>query len=186
MSEMGVTKLLLAGLFALTACGGATSPRPAASPASDPETERTAAIYAAAIRQMTTTSDASFGKHPDFPVIYVVDRVDPRAGDPEDLKKEGEPLSEDVKEAILEELADLPIEFISDEDEVVVPVEDGGGVEDDGVVVTVGPIEGDENRVEVGTSLYAGPLAGTWLTYEIQGSGTEWEVTGTIGPIAIS
>ncbi|MGH2738913.1 MAG: hypothetical protein ACRDH6_00270 [Actinomycetota bacterium] len=182
---MRITKLLFAGLFTLTACGGASPVQPADDPP-DPAVERTAAIYATVIRQVTTTSDSTFGKHPNFPVIYVVDRIDPRSGDPEDLKKKGEPISEDVKEAILEELADLPVEFISDEDEVVTPVEEGGGVEENGVVVTVGEITGDENRVEVGTSLYAGPLAGTWLTYEVQGAGTDWEVTGTIGPIAIS
>lgn len=178
--------LLPAFLLLTAACGGATSLRPASGDSPDPEARRTAAIYASVIRQLTTTGDSTLGKHPKFPAIYVVDRIDPKAGDPEVMSEPGEQLSDEVKQAILDELSDLPIQFISNQDEVVGSAEDGGKVRKGGVVVTVGPIEGDEFRVEVGTSFYAGLLAGTWLTYEVQGSGTEWEVTGTIGPIAIS
>jgi hypothetical protein len=47
------------------------------------------------------------------------------------------------------------------------PRRSGGGGKNDGVVITLGPIPEGENRVEVQASLYAGPLAGTWLTYVV-------------------
>ncbi|MGH2651335.1 MAG: hypothetical protein ACRDHK_09010, partial [Actinomycetota bacterium] len=143
-------------------------------------------VYASMIRRLTTTKDSTFGRDPDFPVIFVVDRIDPGAGDPEDTSDRGEQLSEDEKRLIRDRLSDLPIEFVSDEDEVVIPVEDGGGVERNGVVVTLGPIPEGEQRVEVPASLYAGPLAGTWLTYVLEFQEGEWKVTGITGPVAIS
>lgn len=66
------------------------------------------------------------------------------------------------------------------------PRRSGGGVKNDGVVITLGPIPEGENRVEVQASLYAGPLAGTWLTYVVRLSSQGWRVTGTTGPVAIS
>jgi len=53
-------------------------------------------------------------------------------------------------------------------------------------VVTVGPLPEGGAKLEVGASLYAGPLAATWLTYVVEEKAGGWEVTGTTGPVAIS
>jgi catechol 2,3-dioxygenase-like lactoylglutathione lyase family enzyme len=98
----------------------------------------------------------------------------------------GTPLPDEVKRGLLAALSDLPLEFVSDDDTVIIPVEEGGGVKDEGVVVTVGPIPPGDDQVEVEASLYAGPLAATWLTYVVKRSSQGWRVAGTTGPVAIS
>lgn len=158
---------------------------PANDPGPDPATQRVVSIYEAVIRQLVTTEDSTFGPNPRFPVVFLLERARQEAANPE---TEGEevPLSNDVKSQLLEALSDLPIEFISDQDAVIKPVEEGGGVKDEGVVVTVGLIPEGPEQVEVQASLYAGNLAATWLTYVVKRSSQGWRVTGTTGPVAIS
>jgi hypothetical protein len=52
--------------------------------------------------------------------------------------------------------------------------------------LSLGPIDGTGNRVEVANSLWINGLAGQWLTYVVEWRGGTWEVTGTTGPMAIS
>jgi hypothetical protein len=168
--------------------GGCAKQGPAESGATapDPTTERAVSIYEAVIRRLVTTGDSTFGENPQFPVVYLLDRAKKEAANPETADGEVAPLSNDVKSELLSALSDLPIEFVSDQDAVIVPVEEGGGVKDDGVVVTLGLIPEGQEEVEVQASLYAGPLAATWLTYVVKRSSQGWKVTGTTGPIAIS
>ena len=178
--------MMAAGTVLLTACGGprTVAPMPLVP---DPDTLRQIDIYAAVIRELVTTDDNTFGAETDFPAVFVVDHPEGDAGNPDGGEPAaGEPFSDDVRRGLQERLADLPLRFVADADAVTVPVEDGGGVEDDGVVVTLGPIPEGGSKVEVGASLYAGPLAGTWLTYVVEAEGGEWKVTGTTGPVAIS
>jgi hypothetical protein len=53
-------------------------------------------------------------------------------------------------------------------------------------LVSLGLIPEDGDHVEIPASLFFTGLAGTLLTYVVEGSGGEWRVTGTTGPIAIS
>jgi hypothetical protein len=152
----------------------------------DPATRRAVSIYEVVIRRLVTTGDSTFGDNPKFPVVYLLDRAYEEAANPEINQGEEAPLSSEVKSELLEALSDLPIEFVADQDSVVIPVEEGGGVKNDGVVVTVGLIPDDQDQVEVQASLYAGPLAATWLTYVVRRSSQGWRVTGTTGPVAIS
>jgi hypothetical protein len=55
-----------------------------------------------------------------------------------------------------------------------------------GVLLSLGPIEGNATKVEVGNSLWINGLAGQWLTYVLETRGDTWRVTGTAGPMAIS
>jgi hypothetical protein len=120
-------------------------------------------------------------------VIYVLAHTVKDAGDALPPEAEtGDPLADEVKRRLLAELSDLPVEFVSDAESVTIPVDRGGGVKNDGVVVTLGPIPKGDDRVEVQASLYAGPLAATWLTYVVRLSSQGWRVTGTTGPVAIS
>jgi hypothetical protein len=152
----------------------------------DQVTARSVSIYEAVIRRLVTTGDSTFGHDPEFPVIYLLDRAKSEAANPQTAQSEESPLSNEVKNGLRAALTDLPIEFVSDEDAVIIPVEKGGGVKNDGVVVTVGLIPEGQDAVEVQASLYAGPLAATWLTYVVKRSSQGWKVTGTTGPVAIS
>jgi hypothetical protein len=142
-------------------------------------------IYEGVIRRLVTTEDSTFGPNPEFPVIYLLDRAREGAANPES-SSEGAPFSAEVKEELLGALFDLPVEFVSDDGAVILPVEEGGGVKDEGVVVTVGTIPDGKEQVEVEASLYAGNLAATWLTYVVKRSSQSWRVTGTTGPVAVS
>jgi len=119
-------------------------------------------IYEAVIWQLVTTGDSTFGPNPQFPVIYLVDRAKEAAANPESPADAGTPLPDEGKRALLAALLELPLEFVADDDAVILPVEEGGGVKDQGVVVTLGPIPEGEDQVEVEASLYAGNLAATW------------------------
>lgn len=173
---------------ALFGSGCATSQGPANGPneGPDPATSRVVSIYEAVIRRLVTTEDSTFGPNPQFPVIYVLDRARKGAANPESSGSEGAPLSPEVKAELLEALSDLPVEYISDDGAVILPIEEGGAVKEEGVVVTVGPIPDGEEQVEVEASLYAGNLAATWLTYVVKRSSQGWRVTGTTGPVAVS
>jgi hypothetical protein len=167
-------------------CAKRQSPADGGETAPDPAEQRAVSIYEAVIRQLVTTGDSTFGDDPQFPVIYLLDRAKSEAANPQTAQSEESPLSNEVKNGLRAALTDLPIEFVSDEDAVIIPVEKGGGVKNDGVVVTVGLIPEGQDAVEVQASLYAGPLAATWLTYVVKRSSQGWKVTGTTGPVAIS
>jgi hypothetical protein len=178
--------------FALTAALlGSACARKQAPPGSrpeepDPATARVVSIYEAVIRQLVTTGDSTFGPNPQFPVIFLLEYAKQGAANPESPESEGALFSNKVKRGLLAALSDLPVKLVSDEDSVIIPVEEGGGVEQEGVIVTVGPIPEGEDQVEVEASLYAGNLAATWLTYVVKRSSRGWRVAGTTGPVAIS
>jgi hypothetical protein len=178
--------LVLAPALLVSACAskqGLPGSRPAEP---DPATSRVVSIYEAVLRQLVTTGDSTFGPNPQFPVIYLLDQAKEAAANAESPGTAGTPLPDEVKRGLLAALSDLPLEFVSDDDSVIIPIEEGGGVKNKGVVVTVGPIPMGENQVEVEASLYAGPLAATWLTYVVKRSSQGWRVAGTTGPVAIS
>jgi hypothetical protein len=179
-----LTALAAAAVVLGVACAGAQGPPQ--DPGPDPGTQRMISIYGAVVRRLVTTSDSTFGEDPEFPVVYLLDRARERAANPQPGNGKETPLSNEVKVGLHAALSDLPIEFVSDEDAVIVPVEEGGGVRNDGVVVTVGLIPEGDDEVEVQASLYAGPLAATWLTYVVKRSSQGWRVTGTTGPVAVS
>jgi hypothetical protein len=53
-------------------------------------------------------------------------------------------------------------------------------------VVTINDVLLLDDRAEVELSLWCGPLCGTYLTYEAVPSDGMWDITGTVGPIAVS
>jgi len=177
---------VLAAALLGSACAKQHGPAGSPDDGPDPATNRVVSIYEAVIRQLVTTGDSTFGPNPQFPVIYLLDRAKEAGANPELPQSGGTPLPGEVKRELLAALSDLPLEFVPDSDTVTTPVDEGGGVEQEGVVVTVGPIPTGEDQVEVEASLYAGPLAAPWLTYVVKRSSQGWRVTGTKGPVAIS
>ena len=177
--------LTVAALMTTAALGGAAGAHAGHLPRASK-----VAIYAAAIRQVVTV-DHTFGSaDPGFGRVYVLDRpsaaaVSPIGGgesDPVPFPR----LSKAFRSALRKALRDLPpIVFVRDRDDVISDAPSGSVVRD-GALVTVGPIVGEGSQVQVGVSLYVANLAGTWLTYVIEGGARQWKVLGTTGPIAIS
>jgi hypothetical protein len=144
------------------------------------EEDRTAAVYAAVIRHMS----AEAGQPSGFPVIYVADRIDPGASDPE-AEEAGTPFPPAVKEDILGLLEGLGrVEFVADPESVIGPEEEGSRVESGGILLTLGPISGTGDRVEVPASSYLANLAGSFQTWVVALQGEVWRVSGTTGPVA--
>lgn len=140
------------------------------------------AIYSAVIRQIVTQDD-TFGGTLNPPVVYVVRTTDDGVGDPDIEQSESRPISPAVQEGIVEDLADLPAEFIWVEDAAAVPVEvDSGAVSDDGVIVTLGNIhqQGDGSALVSG-SIFIASLAAGGQTYVLEQVDGAWQVTGTTG-----
>jgi hypothetical protein len=200
--------LAAAVALALTGCGGpssgmagATGPSISPSPSSgptapmpgvgrpvDPTADRTVAIYTAVIRGIVL-HDNTFGGHGNpFGRVYLMDA--PQAG----VGLAGEagtstpsPLPEfdpAVRAGLLENLRDLPIEFIHDHDAVM--DESTHAPRDHGAVITLGPITGKGDRVEVGTGMFCGGTCGQWATYVLERRPDGWHTNGTTGPVSIS
>lgn len=196
--------VLVAATLALAVplgCGGGSDesqqPAPGATDSGEPgakSTNRSAAIYAAVVRQLVTKDHTFGGADPGFKLVYVLDGVVVDAADPSkpaNAHDAKEPFSHDVKDGVrfLSTLADLPpVEFIADRDSVVAgPAASGPGqVKNGGVLISLGPIEPDGKRVKVEASLWISGLAGEWLTYVLEQRDGTWKVTGTTGPMAIS
>ncbi len=158
-------------LALLTACSSGGS-----------EAERTAAVYAAVIRHMS----AEAGQPSGFPVIYVADRIDPGAADP-GAGDSGTPFPPSVKEDILGLLEGLGrVEFVADPRSVIGPEEEGSRVEGGGILLTLGPITGAGERVEVPASSYLANLAGSSQTWVVVLQGEVWRVSGATGPMTTS
>jgi hypothetical protein len=185
----------------LPGCGGGSDesqrPTPGAPDSGEPgakSTDRSAAIYAAVVRQLVTKDHTFGGADPGFKVIYVLDGVVADAADPSkpaNANDPKEPFSHDVKDGVrfLSTLADLPpVEFVASRHSAVAgaSASSPGEVKNGGVLISLGPIDPDGKRVEVETSLWINGLAGQWLTYVLEQKNGSWAVTGTTGPMAIS
>jgi hypothetical protein len=167
--------LLLALLFGVACNGAPSSPE-------DPS-DRVVAIYSAVIEHMVTEK----GQPSGFPVVFVLDHTAERAAKPQGVAGEIREIPADVQAGIQRSLSNVaPVEFIADRESVIGPPGQGSRVIDGGILLTLSPIRGEGNRVEVPASSYLGNLAGSWQTWVVELSAGSWKVTGTSGPVAIS
>ena len=143
------------------------------------------AIHAAVVRQLVEFNN-TFGPDHRFTEVLVMDHADAHAGDP---SREGEPgvsLTDGQRSAIraaIEHLA--PVRFINNRydyirQDVLQPTIPGSAI------VTVAPVEFDNEGATVGAALWCGGVCGIWLTYRLAEEPDGWTVTGTEGPWAIS
>lgn len=98
---------------------------------------------------------------------------------------DGSPLAPLDLELIADTLSDLgTVRFINDADAEIAALFDESpqGV----AVVAVQRIDLLDDRAELELRLWCGSLCGVFLTYEAAPTDGGWEITGTIGPIAIS
>lgn len=191
-----ITVLLVGVALALTACdrstqggpttqtGGATTE--AGSSTVEPDA-RTVAVYSAVVRQLVL-EDHTFGDaESPFDQVFIVARLDEKASSPYTHPLAGPRLTPETQAAILHELADLsPVSFVADPDSVVVGERNCAHVRGNGVLITLGPIKGDPERVTVPNRMFFACLGGQWLTYVLERAEGDWRVTGTKGPVAIS
>lgn len=192
-------KMLLILLTATIAAAGCTNDpeRPSAKPSLSPGTATPAddvtaevQIYSSVIRRLVTR-DHTFGRGKSpFEHVFVVSGPIPNAGDPradEYFGPASEPFPPDVIAGIEEELEDLPpVTFVADGNDVRRGKQGMGGVKNDGVIISMGPIEPKKEGVHVSNGLWCGGRCGQWLTYVLAEEGGQWKVTGTTGPSAIS
>jgi hypothetical protein len=183
---------LLAISVLLVACGSEPRARPrAASPAASPTSgasDRTVEIYAAVVRRLVIRDNTFGGGSSPFDHLFIVDGAIPNAGDAMNGEQTPvRPFPDEVKRGLEDALADLPeIDFVADADSVRLGPNGLDGVEDNGVIIALAPIEGSGDKVKVQNSLWCGGLCGQWLTYIVEFEGEKWTVTGHTGPWAIS
>ncbi len=191
--------ILVAATLTLAAplgCGGGADesqqPTPGALDSGEPaaqSTNRSAAIYAAVVRQLVTKDHTFGGADPGFKVVYVLDGVVADAADPSkppNAQEPKEPFSHDVKDGVrfLSTLADLPpVEFVPERASAVAgaSASSPGQVKNGGVLISLGPIQPNGKSVEVETSLWINGLAGQWVTYVVEQRDGGWSVTGISG-----
>lgn len=173
MTRLAAVTLIL---LVVSGCGGEAGPAGSAE-------DREVAIYATVIRHMTSEPGQASG----FPVVYVLDQVVGNAADPDGPAEEGAAIPEERRAALRRAVADTaPLEFVPDRRSVTGPMAEGAMVQKGGIFLTLGPIRGDGERVEVEASSYLGNLAGSWQTWVVQRYPNGWRVIGTSGPVAVS
>jgi hypothetical protein len=158
----------------------------AGGPSSAVPTDQAAIFETVVRRYLSTPSENSF---PDaFETAYLLDRTDPSAADPmSGGAPTGEPITAAEQSYLREALADLAeIEFVATPEEVLTNVDECAQVPEGGILIRLGPPEGDADRVEVGINGFVACLGATWLTYVVERDASDWSVTGTTGDMAIS
>jgi hypothetical protein len=185
----------LAGMTAVLALASACARADAAGDPAPPGTGQPAAadtrdadVYVQVLRRyLGTPSENSF---PDrtFQKIFVLDRAVPGVGDPQPHQAAGDAIPGDTQQRVAGAVADLgPVSFVADRDSVIVNRDSCGVVKDDGILITLGPVDGRGDRVEVGINGYVACLGATWLTYVVERTaGAGWRVTGTTGSMTIA
>lgn len=188
--------LLVAVALGSVACAGSSpeaaatrsTPPPAVAQDAQAAPSREALIYAAVIKRLVT-KDHTFGaRRSPFEVVYVVDGTVPGAGDPlEDHLTPRRPFRSGVIEGIREQLGDgiPPLRLVDDGRDALRRPFRSGTVANDGVLVSLGPIERKNGRVHVPTTLSCGGKCGQWLTYVLSERNGRWVVTRS-GPVTIS
>ena len=170
--------IALFGFFLVPACGD------------DPLTEEErvsaeVAIYATVVRQLVEF-DNTFGADYRFSRILIVDHLDPEAGNAMQQGQTARPLDRDQRAAITAAIEHLaPVEFINDAGEfirqdVLAPVIPGS------VIITLAPVEFDDEGATVGANLWCGGTCGLWLTYRVTEGPDGWTVGGREGTWSIS
>jgi hypothetical protein len=153
--------LLLVAAAVLSACGERTPGGDTGQlrPEDLTTVERQAFVYAAAVRYLAEEVG-------DAKRIYVLDR-----------DASGAPISREVQDRVREELALLGrITFVAEDHEAARAAAQGGSVKD--MVITLGPVPGGTDRLEIEASSYRGDSEET-RTLILRRYGLRWRVEAT-------
>jgi hypothetical protein len=160
--------------------------RPLPDPNDRAPVDRQALIYAAVLRQYLTSGDHSFGDH-RFPQVFVLDHTVAGTGAPGHGAPGGGPIPAAVRRAISQALAEVgPLSFVGSRDAVIEEPNGCAQVRDDGILVTLGPVLGSGDRVQVGVNGFVACLGANSLTYLVERTSHGWAVSGitALGPVA--
>ena len=182
-----IRTLIAVGFIAVIAITGCSAHTNADQPSPTPNPlDQQAPIYAAVLRQYLTSGDAAIAADYRFPQNFVIDHAVAGAGAPGPGTSEDGPIPPAARRAITHALTDVgPLTFVASSDEVIV-AHGCAHVRDHGILITLGPVEGTGERVQVGINGFMACLGGNSLTYEVQQTSSGWRVNGitAYGPVA--
>jgi hypothetical protein len=110
-----------------------------------------------------------------------------RAGAPGHTAPGGGPIPHGVQRAITHALTDVgPLTFVASRDAVIEDPHGCAHVRGDGILVTLGPVDGSGDRAHVGINGFRACLGANSLTYLVERAGRGWAVSGITahGPVA--
>jgi hypothetical protein len=138
-----------------------------------------AQIWAAAIQKILTIERPAAG----WPGVHVLDA--PHDGKVATVPTRGQPFSAEEKAGVERGLIGVvPVQWVR-----TLPTGGSKACEQPAATkpyVTLGPIVSKPDHVEVATSVWRGCLDAHWLTYRLDKKAGRWQVTGTVGPQAVS
>jgi hypothetical protein len=189
-----IATVVFAAAIALTGCSvhsKAAQPSPPQTapnpiPVDRTQVDRQALIYAAVLRQYLTSGDAAIAADYRFRQNFVIDHAVAGAGAADPGTAGDEPIPPAARRAITHALTDVgPLTFVASGDEVIEP-HSCANVRGDGILITLGPVEGTGDRVQVSVNGHMSCLGGNSLTYEVQQTSSGWRVSGitAMGPVA--
>ncbi|WP_117215255.1 hypothetical protein [Allorhizocola rhizosphaerae] len=180
--------IIAAVTLAATGCAQTPAATRGSSPAGDwPAGIKEAEVYVAVLRRYVTAPQENSLPANTFKVVYVLDTAHPGTADPMATAGAGVPIPPETQARVASTLKDLNVKFIADRDSVLDRGDGCAQVKDGGVLITLGPVDGDDNEAKVGINGYIACLGATWLTYVVRNEGgAGWAVTGTTGPMAIA
>ena len=147
-----------------------------------------AEVYIQVLRRYLSTPAENSFPGQAFKTVYVLDRASRDAAVPAGKHDRGTPITAQTRRQVTAALAGMAhVVFIASREQVI---EAGGGcghVKNGGILITLGPPDGDGYRVQVAVNGFVACLGATWLTYVLQNQpGSGWRVTGTTGSMAIA
>jgi len=157
------------------------SPPPTPKPSLLIATQDVASIYTAVVQNVLDRHGPLDGNSSEEPVIFLPSQTDDATGDPQAPVMESKTLSEDVRDAVTDLLADLPYTFrwvaaraqVLDEDQQVAGAQG---------LITLGNIHmQSDGTALVSASFYSSPSRASGRTYILEQSQGVWQVTGTTG-----
>jgi hypothetical protein len=147
---------------------------------SDPD--RPAGIYAAVISALISGGRANYDPWP--PVTYIDATARSSAGPVAVSEVVTSPIPVEVQHRVAEALtARTEVRFVDDPQSVIQP---DSRVRDHGVLVTLAPVPGAGRPVRIGARSYSGNLGMKSCTFIVDGTGAQWQVTGTTGVVGVS
>lgn len=169
-------KPIAACLVMVVACGGGAGGGDGSSETPD--------MMSAALVELITVDNTFGAGPPPFTGYFILDRIDPSAGDSTGSSQSTRPLTEEERAAIESAISEYgPVTWIDDPNdagtEEVVP---------DALAAFLGvgePVIEDDTAF-VPVSMICGNLCGTWLTYRLERADNLWAVAGIEGPVTIS